>query len=99
MPPRALFLSRLTLGLIGCLTVACASVGGGVTSSVPASAGGPPQAVAIPLSGTVVAASTPAQDVPVAVESGDPAVPAGSRETTPDRTRRESVPTQVREIR
>jgi len=86
------------LGLIGCLTVACASTGGGVSSMAPDSAGAPPLAVpAVPV-GTALAASTPARDVPVAAESGDPAVPVG-RETTPDRTRRESVPTQVREIR
>lgn len=98
MPPRIVSLSRLMLGLIGCLTVACASTGGGVSSMAPDSAGAPPPAAtAVPV-GTALAASTPARDVPVAAESGDPAVPV-ARETTPDRTRRESVPTQVREIR
>jgi len=98
MSPRIVSLSRLMLGLIGCLTVACASTGGGASSMAPDSAGAPPLAVpAVPV-GTALPASTPARDVPVAAESGDPAVPVG-RETTPDRTRRESVPTQVREIR
>ena len=95
MSPRIVSLSRLTLGLIGSLTVACAS--GGVSSMAPDSTGAPP-AVEVSPSGNALAASTPARDVPVAAESGDPAVPV-AREMTPDRTRRESVPTQVREIR
>jgi len=98
MSTRIVSLSRLMLGLIGCLSVACASTGGGVSSMAPDSAGAPPPAAtAVPV-GTALAASTPARDVPVAAESGDPAVPV-ARETTPDRTRRESVPAQVREIR
>ena len=81
------------------LTVACASVGGSAPSSAPAPGEAPPRAVSVPPAGVAVAESTPARDVPMAVESGDPAVPVGARETTPDRTRRESVPTHVREIR
>lgn len=95
----SVLLSRLTLGLVVLLTVACASTGGSAPSTAPDPAGTPERAASVPPAGNAAAVSTPAKDVPVAVESGDPAVPVGARETTPDRTRRDSVPTRVREIR
>src|SRR5258705_5925451 len=99
MPPRILTRSRLTLGLVPLLTLACASAGGSVPSATPSAADAPPRAVAVTGAGNPPAAPAPERDVPVATESDDATVPVGARETTPDRTRRESVPTHVREIR
>lgn len=99
MPPRRVPGSSLIFGLAPFLTLACVSAGGSAPSTTPSAQGAPAHAVPVTAAGNPAASPTPARDVPVAAESGDPAVPAAARESTPDRTRRESVPTHVREIR
>src|SRR6266571_900168 len=83
MGPRMHPLRYLMIGPIACVALACASTGGGAPAT----------------------SAQPAPDSPAAAPaspSGDQAgsvVPVVARETTPDRTRRESVPAHVREVR
>ena len=85
------FRTYLALGLLAFLAVACATTGTGSPDATPApGSGSEPRAADRP-----GAAGTAA----VADGSGDRAVPVVARETTPDRTRRESVPAHVREVR
>jgi len=78
--------SFLALGPLALLSLACASTGGGAPDTTPA-----PVSQGEPRSGE-------AMSVPAEKQDGR-AVPAVARETTPDRTRRESVPSHVREVR
>ena len=81
----------LALPPLTLLAVACATTGAGApgTAPAPASQGDPP------------ASATPAttEKTAIAAPAGDRVVPVVARETTPDRTRRESVPAHVREVR
>jgi len=79
------------LGPLALLTAACATTG---TSAPDASPAAVPQGESRPAAGA--ATTDPAG---AAGEQGDRAVPVVARETTPDRTRRESVPQHVRQVR
>ena len=82
--------SYLALGLLTLLAVACATTGPGAPDTTPAPASqSDPRAVE----------RTAAPEQSAADSSGDRVVPVVARETTPDRTRRESVPARVREVR
>jgi len=71
------------IGPIACLGLACASTGGGAPATTPQPAAEIPTAAPASLSG----------------DQTGTVVPVVARETTPDRTRRESVPAHVREVR
>src|SRR2546425_9644325 len=90
---RHTVLSRtyLALGPRALLAVACATTGPGAPDTTPAPAS---QADPRPVERPAAPEQSAAAD-----NSGDRAVPIVARETTPDRTRRESVPAQVREVR
>jgi len=81
----------LILGPLALLTAGCATTG---TSAPDASPAAVPQDESSP-------AARPATTDPAGAtgEQGDRAVPVVARETTPDRTRRESVPQHVRQVR
>src|SRR5437867_2418306 len=83
MGPRMLPLRYLMIGPIACLGLACASTGGGAPATTPQPAAEIPAAAPASLSG----------------DQTGTVVPVVARETTPDRTRRESVPAHVREVR
>ena len=76
-------LRYLMIGPIACLGLACASTGGGAPATTPQPAAEIPTAAPASLSG----------------DQTGTVVPVVARVTTPDRTRRESVPAHVREVR
>ncbi len=98
-------LPLLVLGTIGCLTLACASAGGGAPATTPAPAttaapaGGSPLAVAAPAASTSAARPAASGEASRPADSDDSALPAVARETTPDRSWRDSVPAHVRAVR
>lgn len=92
-------LTLLALGPAACLTLACASAGGSVPATTVAPAGGSPRAAEVPAASTAPARPAASGDATVKAESGGAAVPVVARETTPDRSWRESVPAHVREVR
>ncbi len=79
------------LGPLALLTAACATTG---TSAPDASPAAVPQDESSP-----AARSATTDPAGATGEQGDRAVPVVARETTPDRTRRESVPQHVRQVR
>src|SRR5206468_2147415 len=81
----------LISGLLTLLSLACASTGTEISDASPAPASQPEPRPAD-------AASGPERPTVSEVQS-DRAVPVVARETTPDRTRRESVPAHVKEVR
>src|SRR5262245_2625613 len=81
----------LISGLLALLSLACASTGSEISDASPVPASPPEARPADTSSGPERAAVSEGQD--------DRAVPVVARETTPDRTRRESVPEHVREVR
>jgi membrane-bound lytic murein transglycosylase D len=91
MRPQTHFRCFLMFGPLVLLTAACATTGTSAPDSSPAAV---PQGESGP-------AAPPATTDPAAVagDQADRAVPVVARETTPDRTRRESVPQHVREVR
>jgi peptidoglycan lytic transglycosylase D len=90
MRPRTVASWVLACGLLAFLTVACATTGTSAPDATPAA---------------VAPGETPPASKPAAAgqaadsASADRVVPVVARETTPDRTRRESVPQHVREVR
>ncbi len=81
----------LAFGPLALLAVACATSGAGSPDTTPA---------APATEGAARSAARPAaEQTAVADDSGDRVAPVVARETTPDRTRRESVPSRVREVR
>src|SRR5207245_5421854 len=76
-------LRYLLTGPIACVALACATTGGGAPAATPQPPAEPSAAVPASLSG----------------DQAGTVVPVVARETTPDRTRRESVPAHVREVR
>jgi peptidoglycan lytic transglycosylase D len=91
MKPHTRFRFLLLLGPLTLLAAACATTGTGTPDTSPAPA---PQGE----SGSAAAAKT-TDGTAVADDNADRVVPVVARETTPDRTRRESVPQHVREVR
>jgi membrane-bound lytic murein transglycosylase D len=91
MRPLTILRWFLAFGPLALLTAACATTGTSTPDTSPAPA--------------LQDASRPAErpetteQTAVAGDQGDRVVPVVARETTPDRTRRESVPQHVREVR
>jgi membrane-bound lytic murein transglycosylase D len=92
-------LTLLALGPAACLTLACASAGGSAPATTIAPAGGPPRAAEAPAASTAPARPAASGAAAAPADSGGAAVPVVARETTPDRTWRESVPAHVRAVR
>ncbi|MBI1950324.1 MAG: LysM peptidoglycan-binding domain-containing protein [Acidobacteria bacterium] len=82
MPLRIVPLSLLVLTPVACLTLACASAGGGA-----------------PAAATAAARPAASSEASVPADSDGSAVPAVVRETTLDRSWRESVPAHVLAVR
>src|SRR5262245_24567242 len=81
----------LISGLLTLLSLACASTGTEISDASPVPASQPEPRPADTASGPEHAAVSEGQS--------DRAMPVVARETTPDRTRRESVPAHVRDVR
>ncbi len=96
-----LLLRRLLVGPIACVALACASTGGGAPATSPQPDGAAPAANASGASDQGLPAAQRAVSRGSADATGGDTgvVPVVARETTPDRTRRESAPAHVREIR